>query len=149
MSEIVPYRPQDHLVEGRTGDLANLFGAVATDPGYQWRDRNGRLYSPGDMETKHVFHTIKMIWNNYMPRHMAFWDARFYHFDVEIYSKPYLAAALVNLWPELMKRSLSPEQWKDLETMNEWMRKMREGLVDMRETRTSLTKREPKPLWDE
>lgn len=125
MNKVVPYNPDKDLPVGR-GEILELElrdGKWLT-PTWRWRDRNGRWFFPSDMETRHVFHTIKMIWNNFMPDHMAFSDARFYHFG-PTYSLGYLKMALVNLWAELEKRNnLTWGQLNQLEIMRRWMRGM-------------------------
>jgi hypothetical protein len=102
--------------------FAGFLPQVDRVAGWRWRDRNGRWFYPKDMETRHVFFTIRMIWNNAMPQHMAFRDARFYHFG-PTYTDQYLKEALVELWCELTSRANIPNSYlRDIETMKRWLR---------------------------
>jgi hypothetical protein len=114
MSDNLPARIAA-LVEA---DLRAGTDLVAT---FRWRDRNGRWFWPKDMETRHVFHTIRMIWNNQMPKHMAFRDARFYHFGPS-YTPDYLRDALITLWAEFETRKNIPDSYlRDIEFMRRWL----------------------------
>jgi hypothetical protein len=140
-------------------DLAKNVPALRTEVGeadfqtgselvktFQWRDRNGRFYWPKDMETRHVFHTIRMIWNNRMPPHMSFADARFYHFGPS-YSPEYLKTALIALWYDFEQRTnITPAMKRDIDWMKAWLAR---GTKDGRQRITDTPKALPKPLWDE
>jgi len=34
---------------------------------YMWRDTDGHFHDPKSMETRHVFFTLRMIWNHHAP----------------------------------------------------------------------------------
>jgi hypothetical protein len=125
VSNLVPYDPDKDLPVKR-GEIieAEFQEGRWLVHGWRWRDRNGRWFYPKDMETRHVFHTIKMIWNNFMPAHMAFRDARHYYFG-PTYTMQYLKEALINLWPELEKRNnLTGEMIRQIEIMRRWIQGM-------------------------
>lgn len=76
----------------------------------RWRTSRGMFIAPKQMKTGHLFNTVVMIWNNFMPDHMAtnkFY--RRYQFG-EYYTEKYLRSILVAMLLELGTRSLDPNQ---------------------------------------
>lgn len=87
---------------------------------WRWRDRTGQFHRPQDMETRHLFYTLRMIWNNFMPPEMRVGAVKLYDFGPS-YTKPYLADAIEHLYRELEKRTDMTQQWSDeLNAMKQW-----------------------------
>jgi hypothetical protein len=76
--------------------------AVAT--GFRWRDRQGQFHEPRDMETRHLFHTVSMIWNHVMPDDAATHEFRRYQFS-PFYTASYMQRAVRALLAELLTRT--------------------------------------------
>lgn len=78
---------------------------------YAWRDRHGNFHRIEDMETRHLFHVVRMIWDHSMPKE---WQTTFrsrYHFP-EFYDVDYMALSVRLMFPALMNRKdLTPEMW--------------------------------------
>lgn len=77
---------------------------------FEWRQSNGRKIKPSDMRTSHVFHTLRMIWNNRMPNPVPD-NPKFYTFDQRFYPEEYLKEALVQMWFELQRREDIPPKF--------------------------------------
>jgi len=73
------------------------------EKGFQWRARTGEMFSPCDMETRHLFFTVLMIWNHSCPPEQRIWKTQKYYFT-EFYTPKYMLTALVNLLVELSIR---------------------------------------------
>jgi hypothetical protein len=85
--------------------------ALATQPrptdiaaGFRWRDRQGRFNEPREMATRHLFHTISMIWNHVMPEDAATHEFRRYQFSA-FYTPAYMKNAVRVMLAELLTRS--------------------------------------------
>lgn len=75
------------------------------------------MHRPRDMETRHLFHTLRMIWNNFMPTEWAVGVVKLYEFP-RFYTKAYFADAIVFIGRELaQRRDLTPDQRAQLEQM--------------------------------
>lgn len=76
---------------------------------FKWRDKHGNFHKVEDMETRHLFHVVRMVWDHSMPRE---WQTRFpnrYRFP-EFYSEDYMALAVRLMLPALLhRRDLTPE----------------------------------------
>lgn len=85
--------------------------------GWQWRSKDGRFTRPEDMETRHLFHTLRMIWNNTMLAAMRVGNVRLYHFGPH-YTTTYLADAVCYIGNELLARpDMTPEQRAQIDQM--------------------------------
>jgi len=91
-------------------------------PGWKWRDRTGKFTSPMQMETRHLFFTLRMIWNNRIPAHMRVGTAvRLYTFSA-YYTRDYFAQAILALGQEIMRRSDVADAWREeLDQMRSWL----------------------------
>lgn len=78
------------------------------DTGYRWKDRNDVFHKPKDMETRHVFFTLCMIWNHagLPPTH----DFHRYEFG-PYYTVKYMMETVVELMRELRKRTDIKPEW--------------------------------------
>ena len=74
--------------------------------GFRWRTREGQRLDPCNMDTRHLFNTISMIWNHVMPADAATHSYRAYSFG-PTYTQAYLTAAIITMLPELLSRSLT------------------------------------------
>jgi len=91
---------------------------------WRWRSRDGEHHYPRDMETRHLFHTLRMVWNNRMPPHMRVGERiRLYRFGSH-YSHAYLGKAVLQIGAELFRRTdLTGLQQRELEEMAAWFLK--------------------------
>lgn len=108
-------------------------GATTLDPGvldprsgslclWRWRTREGELLAPSEMATSHLFFTLRMIWNNSMPPHMAVGRVRRYSFDPRFYTRDYFAQAILAVGRELSGRTdLTADQQRQLSEMRDWL----------------------------
>lgn len=80
---------------------------------YKWRDKKGEFHRIDDMETRHIFHVVRMVWDHSMPPgHQTSFPNR-YRFP-EFYSEPYMALTVRLMLPVLFhRRDLQPymEYW--------------------------------------
>jgi hypothetical protein len=94
----------------------------ATEPLWLWIDRQGTAQLPSSMITRHLFYTLRMIWNNFMPPAARVGDFRPYTFDLRTHPPEYLMAAILNLGTELFSRTdLRPDQIFQLDQMRQWI----------------------------
>lgn len=72
---------------------------------WRWRQGDGQYVLPSDMDTDHVFQTLKMLWNNYMPFGTEVGNVRLYNFyPTEVYTEEYMKQAVYELAWELYRR---------------------------------------------
>lgn len=87
---------------------------------FKWRDRKGNFHYPKGMKTRHLFFTLRMIWNHTMP--LKFMPFKMYYFS-DFYTPAYFAKAIYHLTVELMKRhDLEPIQVKTIELMIDYLK---------------------------
>lgn len=85
-----------------------------------WRDRHGTRHLPARMETRHLFYTLRMIWNNTMPA-SARQPGNLYSFG-PTYTRDYMLSAIVAIVPELATRNDMTSEWKQqLQHMVDWI----------------------------
>lgn len=77
---------------------------------YQWRDRSGNFHHPGEMETRHIYYTVCMIWNHTMPVKTRP-DYRRYEFSW-YYTNDYMKLSVIMLVKELFRRDDILPEWK-------------------------------------
>lgn len=82
--------------------LEQIFGKNI-DVKFTWRDRHGEFHDPKDMHTKHLFHTLRMIWNHSAPEYLKVHPFQKYKFP-EFYTSDYMGAAVSAMYHELSKR---------------------------------------------
>lgn len=98
-----------------------LFGNTEIQEGWKWRESSGKMSLPKDMETRHLFHTLKMIWNHTMPEDARFTIYKKYTFS-DRYSPEYMMKAVFNIGNELFKRTdLTDLQKLALSQMNDYL----------------------------
>ncbi|WP_103035669.1 hypothetical protein [Castellaniella caeni] len=82
-------------------------------PGWAWRTRQGDHVQPRDMETRHLFFTLRMIWHNTMPRDAWVMAApKLYRFGPS-YTNEYLLEGIKHLTAELSARRDMQPEWAD------------------------------------
>lgn len=92
---------------------------------YKWRDRRGCFHSIDDMETRHLFHVVRMVWDHSMPKVWQTKWRRRYTFP-PFYTLDYMALTIRLMLPKLLSRpDLTPE-------MVYWLEFMRRCLMDDR-----------------
>lgn len=85
-----------------------------------WRDRHGEHHLPAHMETRHLFYTLRMIWNNTMPA-SARLPGNLYSFG-PTYTREYMLSAIVAIVPELATRKNMASEWRrQLQHMIDWI----------------------------
>lgn len=84
---------------------------------YQWRDRKGVKHFPSDMETRHIFYVLAMIWHHKMPSEAKLFPRNRYTFG-PYYTDEYFLKSIVILSCELFTRTdLTPFQKECLAKM--------------------------------
>lgn len=89
---------------------------------WQWRDRYGTFHHPSHLETRHLFHVVRMIWDHSMPEEMQTHFPKRYYFS-EFYSQEYMTTALYVCFPILINRP-DLKEWMafELERMYNFLR---------------------------
>lgn len=84
---------------------------------FLWKDSKERFHDPKKMRTKHLFFTLRMIWNHSMPEQMKLRPYMEYTFS-EYYTVEYIITAISVIGKELLSRKdLLPEWEKELTYM--------------------------------
>lgn len=88
-----------------------------TSAAFVWRDMRGNPHVPAKMATRHLWFTIRMIWNHTMPNHVRITPYHAYEFSAD-YTAAYLRDAVFTLGAELLSRDdIDPRWYDDLERM--------------------------------
>lgn len=89
---------------------------------FQWRDRTGQLHLIKRMETRHLFYTLRMIWNHTMPA-SARLPGNLYSLG-PTYTRDYMLKAIEAIVPELATRNDMTKDWvRQLQKMIDWLSK--------------------------
>jgi hypothetical protein len=115
--------------EAVTGQHAAYMAGKTTVPrirtnvpvgGWQWRESNGKFHYPANMHTRHLFFTLRMIWNNFMPARMRVGAVTLYDFTGR-YTRDYLKEAIYRIADELSRRDDMTAEWSaQLAAMRAW-----------------------------
>lgn len=98
----------------KTTSLATHHKAEISEP-WVWRTASGESLLPEQMETRHVFNTLRMIWNHVAPEDLRLHPYRRYR---SIYSREYMLEAVQHLATELAgRRDLTHLQQRELDEM--------------------------------
>ena len=106
------------------GELARYtkvdkFSALDRDDGFRWVDQRRNHHRVEDMGTRHLFNTLKMLWNHSAPPDLQFRPFRQYQF-VGIHARlDYQRAAVVRIGQELAARDLTRAQQAVLQQMED------------------------------
>lgn len=107
--------PKDSQLSTSTGKrkspLSSRKGSHVLAERWTWRSSDGTIWYPWEMETRHLFFTIRMIWNNRMPSAARVGVVRLYDFS-EHYTEDYLAEAILHIGHELFQRTDLTPLWK-------------------------------------
>lgn len=79
-------------------------------PPFKWRTGGGVFIAPADMETRHLYFTVRMIWNHTVPEQFKLRPFNEYIFP-PIYTTEFMAEALKHMLCELAVRKDLPEHW--------------------------------------
>ncbi|RLC88494.1 MAG: hypothetical protein DRJ03_02485 [Chloroflexi bacterium] len=71
---------------------------------FRWRTRKGVFVQPANMETRHLFFTLRMIWNHSAPEEMHLHPFQKYEFT-EYYTVAYMRKAVRACVIELKRRT--------------------------------------------
>lgn len=100
----------------------SVFSTIVPDKRWTWLTARRQQLAPAEMETSHLFHTLRMIWNNFMPAHMRVGAVKLYTFNPDIWPESYLGQAIRQIGRELFnRRDIAPWQKYELERMAEWL----------------------------
>lgn len=93
------------LLKRRTDALVNQGLAVEiSEDNFVWKTKDSGVFlRPEDMETRHLFFTIRMIYNNTVPEEYRHPPVRLYKFGA-FYTTEYMAMAVRALLEELSTR---------------------------------------------
>ncbi len=78
---------------------------------FRWRDAGGNYHAPESMETRHLFYTLRMIWNHSMPEVWRIQPFRLYRFQ-PFYTEEYMRSAITAIGKELLSRPDLLPSWK-------------------------------------
>lgn len=110
-----PTRADRHVTSAL---MPAMRGSVAET--FKWRDRHGVRHAPADMETRHLFFTLRMIWNNTMPASCRL-PGNLYSFGPS-YTRAYMLQAIRAITVELTKRTDMQRDWQyQLQQMIRWL----------------------------
>lgn len=103
---------------------------------WTWRDRKGNLWDPSDMTTKHLFFTVRAVWNSVMDPDMRVGEA-YVVYDFK-YPAAYMRAAVAILGQHLINRP-DMELWQKGELMNMLNHFIKNGWMERRQTKSFLS----------
>jgi hypothetical protein len=88
---------------------------------FMWKDRENGFHFPSSMETRHLFYTLRMIWNHTMPADARITPYQAYSFG-PFYTRQYLITAIAELARELASRAdLRSDLKPQLQAMLDWL----------------------------
>ena len=89
---------------------------------FRWRDSRGQRHAPADMPTRHLFFTLRMIWNHTMPHSARLPEGNRYSTFGPEYTEAYLKQAVRCLSSELSTRTdMAPDWQRQLDRMLAWL----------------------------
>lgn len=103
--------------------------SVAVSKDFKWRSSSQGDIPMSQMKTGHLFNTVRMIWNNFMPLEATVVadgeTPRFYTFSARRHSKTYMLEAIKHGVRVLSERwgQLNPSQQEQLRRMADWFNK--------------------------
>lgn len=99
-----------------TQALTATKGRAISEP-FKWKTSRDEHIPVASMETRHLFNTVRMIWNHTMPRDAALEPYRRYAFG-PFYTPEYMKAAIYHIMRELKTRQdITDAQRADLDRM--------------------------------
>ena len=97
---------------------------------FTWRDRKGRFHAPQQMETRHIYYTLRMLWNHSAPEHLKLKPYHKYSFP-PYYTSEYCARAVGHLLKELSTRDIPIEYANDINFMLDVSKRERERIDEI------------------
>lgn len=92
---------------------------------FEWRDQHGNFHKITEMKTKHLFFTIRMIWNHSAEKHHRIEPYKRYRFP-DFYTREYIKQAVSAMSRELNNRDdLTPYFIKCLRHISDCLEKRR------------------------
>ena len=89
---------------------------------FHWRDSKGVFHTPQSMATRHLFCTLRMIWNHRMPEEAKTHNYIKYKFGA-FYTRRYMLQAVEELAFELKKRTdLTEDNLTTFARMIAWLK---------------------------
>lgn len=76
---------------------------------YKWRTHDGRIISPAEMDTPHLFYSVRMIFNHLAPSRDRIPFCKEW-VGIENWDVDYLRDSVVNMLAELSTRYI-PDEW--------------------------------------
>lgn len=84
---------------------------------FEWKDKSDNFYKVEEMETRHLFFTVRMLWNHSVPDDFKLYPYKQYSFSA-FYSKDYVREAIRCMLHELSTRNNIMPKWEnDLDYM--------------------------------
>lgn len=104
------------------GDIANqldqlIHNLKAHKQSFVWNDAFGKSYPVGNMDTHHLFYSVRMLWNHLLPAHVQM--------------KPFKKKAIGNPHSEYWKQAMAV-MWRVLLDRKDITPKFQEGIDIMR-----------------
>lgn len=85
---------------------------------FKWKPNGAPEISVNKMETRHLWFTLRMIWNHTMPEHQRFKPYRHYSFGPK-YTSEYMLEAVKEILKELAgRKDMQESWWKELLMMD-------------------------------
>lgn len=92
---------------------------------FKWKTSKDEYISPVEMETRHLFFTIRMIWNHTMPEMYRSKHYRHYRLG-SFYTQEYLLSAIHALLGELsLRKDIHPSWQVDIDSMRHFAAKLK------------------------
>jgi len=89
---------------------------------FAWRDSRGVFHAIDQMETRHLFYTLRMIWNHSVPEYAETRSPHQRYRFGRWYTPERMGEAVRWMMPELRERTdLEPEWRQDLLWMQSWL----------------------------
>lgn len=106
-------------IRSESGVVLSEDEKAMVDPSFQWKCKDGRHLYPRDMQTSHLFHTFRMLWNNLNKESLRVGAVRLYNFGSYYHQPGYFQSAILNIGHELSKRHFLPSQLGELRQMQD------------------------------
>lgn len=77
---------------------------------FRWRDKDGIMHPVEEMSTRHLFYTVRMIWNHSVPEEFRLRPYRPYKFST-FYTPRYMSDGVGAMLDELSRRENIPAEF--------------------------------------
>lgn len=99
---------------------------------FLWRTAKEGWIKPSMMETRHLFFSLRMVYNNFVPKQYRHPPVRLYYFDRQIYTNKYMKVAIEAFIIELSKRDdLTPYYKKGLQYIRSGIEALQRGRIEI------------------